>query len=58
MQGAIRGNRSLEISEQRLASSEWLVLGRPTIADISVFVYVALAPIGDIPLEPWKAVRA
>ena len=33
-------------------------MGRPTIADISVFVYIALAPMGDISLEPYKAVRA
>jgi glutathione S-transferase len=57
-EGAIRGNQSLKILEQRLESNEWLVLGRPTIADISVFVYIALAPMGDISLEPYKAVRA
>jgi len=57
-EGAIRGNHSLDILEQRLETNEWLVLGRPTIADISVFVYIALAPMGDISLEPWKAVRA
>lgn len=34
------------------------MLDRPTIADISVFVYIALAPMGDISLEPYKAVRA
>jgi glutathione S-transferase len=33
-------------------------LGRLTIADISVFVYIALAPMGDISLEPYKSVRA
>lgn len=43
---------------QRLESHEWLVLGRATIADISVFVYLALAPMGDISLEPYEAVRA
>lgn len=57
-EGAIRGNPSLKILEQRLETNEWLVLGRPTIADISVFVYIALAPMGDISLEPYKAVRA
>jgi glutathione S-transferase len=57
-EGAIRGNHSLKILEQRLETNKWLVLGRPTIADISVFVYIALAPMGDILLEPWEAVRA
>ena len=57
-EGAIRGNQSLKMLEQRLKTNEWLVLDRPTIADISVFVYIALAPMGDISLEPYKAVRA
>lgn len=34
------------------------MLGRPTIADISVFVYVALAPMGDVDLNPYPAVKA
>lgn len=57
-EGAHRGNHSLQILEQRLEINEWLVLGRPTTADISVFVYIALAPMGDISLEPYDAVRA
>jgi glutathione S-transferase len=35
-----------------------LALDRLTIADISVFVYVALAPMGDISLQPYPAVLA
>ena len=57
-EGAIRGNKSLETLQKQLESREWLVLGRPTIADISVFVYVALAPMGDISLQPYPAVLA
>ncbi|MBD2209169.1 glutathione S-transferase [Nostoc linckia FACHB-104] len=34
-----------------LANREWLELGHPTIADVAVFPYVALAPDGKIPLE-------
>jgi glutathione S-transferase len=56
-EGAIRGHQSLKILQQRLEEREWLVLGRPTIADISVFVYVALAPMGDISLKPYPAVE-
>ena len=56
-EGAIRGNQSLKILQQRLEEREWLVLGRPTIADISVFVYIALAPMGDISLKPYPAVE-
>lgn len=54
----IRGEKSLQILDQHLGSVEWLMLGRPTIADIAVFPYVALAPMGDISLEPFGNVRS
>lgn len=54
----VRSHRSLEILQTQLDKRNWLVLGRPTIADIGVFVYVALAPMGDISLEPYPAVLA
>lgn len=57
-EGEIRGKRSLQILDAQLARNDWLVLGRPTIADVSVFVYVALAPMGDISLQPYSHVRA
>ncbi|KAL9079394.1 MAG: hypothetical protein Q9159_007725 [Coniocarpon cinnabarinum] len=57
-EGALRGTYSLKVLDQQLETRDWLALGRPTIADISVFVYVALAPMGDISLEPYPAVRA
>ncbi|CAG7923704.1 unnamed protein product [Penicillium olsonii] len=53
----IRGVKSLEILNKRLSQREWLTLERPTIADIAVFVYVALAPMGDVSLEPFLHVR-
>jgi glutathione S-transferase len=52
----MRAEKSLKILEQHLKSEEWLASGRPTVADLSVFVYVALAPMGDISLEPYPAV--
>lgn len=55
-EGAIRGNYSLGVMQQHLENREWLALDRPSIADLSVFVYVALAPMGDISLEPYPAV--
>jgi len=55
-EGAIRGHKSLSILQDRLHDRDWLVLNRPTVADISVFVYVALAPMGDIDLHPYPAV--
>ena len=51
-----RGHKSLEILNERLKDNKWLALGRPTIADISVFPYVAMAPMGDISLEPYTNV--
>lgn len=41
-----------------LADREWLEFGRPTIADVAVFPYVALAPDGHISLEPYPNVVA
>lgn len=57
-EGAIRGNYSLRVLDQHLADHEWLAVGRPTVADLSVFVYVALAPMGDISLKPYPHVEA
>jgi glutathione S-transferase len=54
----IRGRHSLDILDQHLRSREWLACARPTIGDIAVFPYIALAPMGDIPLEPYPAVQA
>jgi glutathione S-transferase len=53
-----RGVASLEILEKRLHGKDWLTLGRPTIADVSVYVYVALAPMGGVSLKPFPAVTA
>lgn len=57
-EGAIRGNHSLKVLNQHLTDNNWLALDRPTIADISVFVYIALAPMGDISLQPYPQVLA
>lgn len=53
----IRGIQSLQILDGVLKQREWLANDRPTVADIAVFVYVALAPMGDISLEPYVHVR-
>lgn len=53
-----RGHTSLKILDGRLEKRDWLTLDRPTIADIAVFVYVALAPMGDVSLEEYRNVRA
>ncbi len=54
----MRGRHSLEILDLHLQDRHWLACARPTIADIAVFPYVALAPMGDIDLRPYPAVRA
>lgn len=41
-----------------LADREWLELGHPTIADVAVFPYVALAPDGKIDLTPYPHMLA
>ncbi len=59
LEGArIRGGRSLDILAQQLGAHDWLACGRPTIADVAVFPYIALAPMGGIDLAPYPAVMA
>jgi len=43
---------------QHLTRSEWLACGHLTIADIAVFPYIALAPDGNISLDPYPQVLA
>nr|POE48920.1 protein gsta [Quercus suber] len=57
-EGEIRGKHSLQVLDAQLEKNDWLVLGRPTIADISVFVYISLAEMGDISLKPYPNVLA
>lgn len=47
----------LQQIEQHLAGREWLELDRPTIADIAVFPYVALAPDGKISLDSYPRIQ-
>lgn len=46
------------ILERHLQASEWLALGRLTIADIAMYSYVALSPEGRVDLAPYPAIRA
>lgn len=45
-----RSTRILDLLEKRLKSDDWLALGRPTIADIACFPYVALGHEGGVPV--------
>lgn len=48
----------LQQLNQHLSACQWLECDRPTIADIAVFPYVALAPDGKIDLTPYAHVLA
>ncbi len=48
----------LKILDQHLSENNWLALGRPTIADVACFPYVALASDGKISLEAYPNVQA
>jgi glutathione S-transferase len=50
--------RILGILEEQLQTSEWLALGRPTIADIACMPYVALGHEGGVPFESYPAIKA
>ena len=53
-----RAIRLLAAMETELANSPFLVGNAPTLADIAMYSYVARAPEGNIPLEPYPNVRA
>ncbi|MEO0386412.1 MAG: glutathione S-transferase family protein [Pseudomonadota bacterium] len=42
---------------QRLGGQSYLIRDTPSIADIACFPYVALAPDGSIPLDPYPSIR-
>lgn len=50
--------RILGILEQHLATTNWLAMDRPTIADIACMPYVALAREGGLKLDPYPAIAA
>ena len=52
-----RGHALLKILEDLLARQDWLVAGRPTIADVALYSYTARAPEGNVDLAPYPAVR-
>lgn len=52
-QSAQKSDFILTQLNHHLADRDWLELGHPTIADIAVFPYVALAPEGNIDLAQY-----
>ncbi|BAY07564.1 glutathione S-transferase family protein [Calothrix sp. NIES-2098] len=53
-----KGEYILTQLNQHLSTRTWLEFNRPTIADIAVFPYVALAPDGKIDLAPYHHLLA
>lgn len=46
------------VMEKELASQPFLAGDQPTLADIAMYTYTALAPEGGVELEPWPAICA
>ncbi|KAI9668224.1 MAG: hypothetical protein M1821_001044 [Bathelium mastoideum] len=57
-QATTKAHKSLEVLQTRLHANDWLALHRPTIADVAVFSYVALAHEGNISLDRYPAVES
>jgi glutathione S-transferase len=48
----------MPVLDQALAQRAFLVGGAPTIADVAIYSYTALAPEGEVSLEPYGNIRA
>lgn len=57
-QAVATAERLLAHLDRHLEDRAFLVGGGATIADVALYAYVALAPEGGVPLEPYPAVRA
>ena len=55
---ASKAERILGLMEVVSQERRWLVLDRPTIADIACMPYIALSHEGGVSLEPYPAIRA
>jgi glutathione S-transferase len=52
------GTSGLAVLEGRLKGNQWLALGRPTVADVACYPYVAVSPEGGFKLEDYPGVAA
>ncbi len=46
----------LSIINERLACHEWIATAAPSIADVALYPYIALAPEGKVDLSPYPSV--
>lgn len=53
-----RAHAILAKIESHLASRDWLVGDRPTIADVAIYSYVARAPEGNVDLSAYPRINA
>ncbi|MEZ5773175.1 MAG: glutathione S-transferase family protein [Hyphomicrobiaceae bacterium] len=51
------GWKALDALESRLKVDEWLVAGKPSVADIACFPYAAMAPQGGMALDKHLGIR-
>lgn len=51
-----RGLKSLALLDAHLAGRQWFELDRPTLADVSIYPFVAVAPEAGIDLSPFANV--
>lgn len=53
-----RAHAVLAVIESTLATREWIAAGRPTIADVALYSYIARAPEGNVDLSGYPQVTA
>ncbi|MCY1517110.1 Disulfide-bond oxidoreductase YfcG [compost metagenome] len=53
-----RGRQVLELVNAHLADRAWLVGGQPSIADVAVYPYLAMAEEGGLSLAPYPHLQA
>jgi glutathione S-transferase len=53
-----RAHAVLKLINEELAGQSWIAGAKPTIADVSLYSYVARAPEGNVDLSPYAEVRS
>jgi glutathione S-transferase len=53
-----RAHALLKVLDEELEDNDWLVSGRPTLADIALYSYIARAPEGNVDLTDYPYVQA
>lgn len=53
-----RAHAVLAVIESTLATREWIAAGRPTIADVALYSYIASAPEGNVDLSRYPHITA